>query len=166
MVSNQIKEIARVKSTRIFLLEMIKDLSVDELNEIPAGFNNNIIWNLGHLIAAQQGICYVRAGLSPAVIEQHYAPFRPGTKPGKYLDGNEVVHIKQTLLKSLDQFETDLQNNAFANYIPWTTRYGVELASIDDALQFLLFHEGLHSGCITAIKKVLKYQALTASDSL
>jgi len=48
------KEIERLKKTRIFLLDLIKDLTTEQLNEIPKGFNNNIIWNLGHLIASQQ----------------------------------------------------------------------------------------------------------------
>lgn len=57
------KQIEIIRKTRVKLLEMLSDLSTDQLNKIPAGFNNNIIWNLAHLVAAQQGICYLRAGL-------------------------------------------------------------------------------------------------------
>ena len=33
-------------------------LTIEELNKIPEGFNNNIIWNFGHVIVSQQIICY------------------------------------------------------------------------------------------------------------
>jgi hypothetical protein len=50
----------------------------------------------------------------------------------------------------------DYLNNLFASYPPWSTRYGVEITNIDDALQFLLYHEGLHAGIIIAMRKLLK----------
>ncbi len=47
-------KIEKIKKTRRFLLNLVSELSTDQLNEIPPDFNNNIIWNMGHLIAAQQ----------------------------------------------------------------------------------------------------------------
>lgn len=150
------RQIERIKKIRAFLIDSISDLSVDTLNEIPSGFNNNIIWNLGHLIAAQQGACYIRAGVKPAVDEKYVTLYKSGTKPDQYVTGNEAEIIKELLISSLDLLETDYQNNVFANYPSWVTRYGAELSNIDDALQFLLFHEGLHSGSIIALKKLVK----------
>jgi hypothetical protein len=48
---------------RQLLLDQIAGLTTEELNQIPRGLNNNIIWNLAHLISGQQGIFYARAGL-------------------------------------------------------------------------------------------------------
>lgn len=146
----------RIKKIRAFLIDSVNDLSADQLNEVPPGFNNNIIWNLGHLIAVQQGVCYVRAGVKPVTDEKYVVLYKPGTKPDKYVAGDEVKTIKELLLSSLDLFKTDYQTNMFANYPAWTTRYGVELSNIDDALQFLLFHEGLHSGFVAALKNLVK----------
>lgn len=149
-------QIERIKKIRLFLISLINDLSVDQLNEIPEGFNNNIVWNIGHLVAAQQGVCYIRAGVPTIVDEKYISPYKPGTKPDHYVDVQEVGIIKELLLSSLNQLETDYQKNFFENYTPWTTRYGVELANIDDTLEFLMYHEGLHSGYITALKKLVK----------
>jgi uncharacterized damage-inducible protein DinB len=52
-----IREIEIIKLPRQRILDEISHLSVEQLNKVPTGFNNNIIWNLGHMIAAQQGIC-------------------------------------------------------------------------------------------------------------
>ena len=148
-------KIATVKQIRQFLLNRISELTTDQLNEIPAGFNNNIIWNLGHLVAAQQGICYVRPGIRPAVDEKYILLYQPGTKPEQYVDSNEVEIIKQLLITSLDQFETDYQNNLFVNYEAYTTAFGIELKNIDDAIAILPFHEGVHSGYIMSLRKFI-----------
>ena len=65
-------KIENIKNTRRFLLDRVSELSSDQLNEIPTEFNNNIIWNLGHLIAAQQRICYIRSGLKINVEEKTF----------------------------------------------------------------------------------------------
>ncbi|MEP6713324.1 MAG: DinB family protein, partial [Ferruginibacter sp.] len=142
--------------TRTWLLETIADLSPAELNKIPAGFNNNIIWNLTHLIAAQQGLCYVRAGLNPVVEEKYFSDYKSGTKPEAMIDSAEIENIKKLLFTSLDQLEADYKNNLFTNYGLFKTRYGAEIASVDDAINFLPYHEGMHAGYITALKKIVK----------
>jgi len=148
-------EIERIIRTRKYLLGQIESLSTESLNKIPEGFNNNILWNIGHLIAAQQGICYVRSGATMVVDEKYFLNYKPGTAPTEFVDESEVAQIKSLLITSLDSLEDDIHNNLFKNYPLWTTRYGVDIASIDDALQFIMFHEGLHSGTIMALKRLV-----------
>ncbi len=59
------------------------------------------------------------------------------------------------MLSTLDRLAMDYETNVFDNYVQWTTRYGPELASVDDAISFLLYHEGLHAGTIMALKKLV-----------
>lgn len=150
------KTIETIKETRLNLLKFVDDLTVDQLNEVPQGFNNNIIWNLGHVAAALLGVCYLRAGLKTRIDEAFYLRYKPDTKPEGYIDGSEVEKIKSLLFSTLGQFETDYRENLFVNYTAWTTRYGVELKDINDAVQFLLFHEGLHLGYVMALKRLVK----------
>lgn len=150
------QQIENVKSTRAYLLNLVDGLTIEQLNEIPEGFNNNIIWNIAHLISAQQGICYKRSGLQPIVQDKFISPYLPGTKPEGFVNSSDMETIKSLLLSSLDEFESDYKKNFFTTYTPVVTRYGVELANIDDAVNFLLFHEGLHTGYVMALKRVLK----------
>lgn len=137
------------------MLEGIKDLTNEQLNKVPEGFNNNIAWNLGHMVAAQQGICYKRAGLTPNISEEFYEQFRSGSKPEKPLSDSEIATIKELMASNIDQLQADYDQQIFGGYTAWTTRYAVEMASIDDAIKFLPFHEGLHLGVISTLKKLV-----------
>ena len=156
------KQIEIIRKTRTFLLKNLEDLTIEQYNKIPEGFNNNVIWNLGHMIAAQQGVCYIRAGLAPRVGEDIINSFKSSTKPEKALGEDEIENIKTLLFSTLDQLEEDYNNKIFDGYTAWSTRYGVELANIDDAINFLPFHEGLHSGCIGGLKRLIKMSSIAS----
>lgn len=149
-----ISKIQFLKKIRSLSLQVMQDLSLEQLNHVPPGINNNIIWNAGHLIAAQQGICYMRAGLPTMISTDFYSAYKPGTKPEAALGEEEVAYIKDLLLTSIDQFEADLEKDLFGNYMPWTTRYGMELRNIDEAADFLPFHEGTHLGYMMALRRL------------
>jgi len=144
-----------IAKPRIKVLEIIAPLTIEQLNHIPAGFRNNIIWNLGHMVAAQQGICYKRAGLDTIVDEEFFETYKPGTKPERFFDSAEMDKIKQLFSSTVLQLEQDLQTDMFANYPTWTTRYGVDLSSVNEAVAFLPFHEGLHIGTVVAMSKIV-----------
>lgn len=150
-----IQQIEKTKSVRNYLLNLIDDLSIEQLNQIPEGFNNNIIWNVAHLTATQQKIGYIRSNLQPTVQDKFITPFIPGTKPEGFINEAESTIIKSLLISSLDEFENDYKKGFFTTYDGFITRYGVELANIDDAVNFLLYHEGLHTGVIMALKKLV-----------
>jgi hypothetical protein len=145
----------RLRQPRTFLLNIVSGLSTEQLNKIPEGYNNNIIWNLGHMVAAQQGICYKRAGVDMAITEDFFETYKSGTKPEKLVDAAEIASIKELLLSTLDTLEADIDKGIFANYNPVMTRYGVELISIDSAVGFLPFHDGFHMGYVLALKRAI-----------
>jgi hypothetical protein len=149
------RAIETIKQPRQRILDEVSHLSVEQLNKIPDGFNNNIIWNLGHMIAAQEGICYKRAGLDVRVDEAFFEAYKPGTKPNGFVDTAGVEEIKKMLFSTLERLEADYDNDVISNYTSFVTRYGVPLSNIDEALAFLPFHEGLHIGYIMSLKKLV-----------
>jgi len=148
-------QIAIIQKPRLQVLNIIEGLTLDELNYIPAGFKNNIIWNMGHMIAAQQGICYKRAGLPLTIDETFFMTFKPGTQPERLYTADDLALIKDLFFSTLTQLEADLQTGMFGNYTPFVTRYGFEITSINDAVSFLPFHEGAHAGTVIALKKLV-----------
>ena len=150
--------ISMLKQTRQHLVGILDGLSTDELNDIPFGFNNNLVWHIGHLVASQQGICYKRAGIPMNIDDAVFETYKPGTKPEKYVDQQEIDSLKTSLLSAIDRFDEDYNKGIFKDYPSWTTRYGVELNNIDEAITFLLFHEGLHLGYVMALKRLVTKQ--------
>jgi len=145
-----------LRKTRANFLNVIADLTIEQLNEIPPGFNNNIIWNLGHLLATQQSLCYLKAGLKMTIDDHYFLNYKPETKPNGFVESNEVENIKALFISVVGHLESDYNKNVFASYPPWTNRYGIEITNIDDALAFVLFHEGIHLGYVMALKRLLK----------
>src|SRR4051812_41978475 len=103
------KQFEIIRKTRGMLLSIVEGLSSDQLNKIPEGFNNNIVWNTGHIVAAQQGICYRRAGL-PLVIEgTMFEKYKPDSKPQGKASEEEVAQIKELLFSTIDNLQRDYE---------------------------------------------------------
>src|ERR1700712_316596 len=104
-----IKALNVVLQPRLKVLEIIENLTIEQVNHMPAGFRNNIIWNLGHMVAAQQGICYKRSGKDIIVSEEFFDTYKPGTKPERFFDVSELETIKELFISTLTQLDTDLK---------------------------------------------------------
>jgi hypothetical protein len=151
-----IQLINNLRKTRSYVLDLIKELSLEKLNKIPHGFNNNIIWNVGHLVAAQQHICYIRCGKTISVPEEFFNNFKPGSRPDRFFLSDEEDEVKKLLFTSLDTLEKDIQQNRFESFTPWITRTGININNINDALIYMHHHEGLHTGIIYSMKKMVQ----------
>src|ERR1700735_2361805 len=100
-------QIETIRKARTSLLEQLQGLTAEQFNQIPTGFKNNISWNMGHMIVVQQGICYQKSGL-PHLISDHFGKkFGPGSRPEEIIGVIEIVNIKQLLVTTLEQLETD-----------------------------------------------------------
>jgi|SRR5690606_29537767 hypothetical protein len=143
------------KSGRKLLLPFFDHYSAEQLNFIPVGFNNNLIWNLGHIIVAQQSLVYKGSNLPMHITEDIVELYKPGTKPTRTITAAEIAELKTLLISVIDQTESDLQKGIFTHYNERHTITGFHLASLQDALEFNNFHEGLHLGCMMSIRKFL-----------
>ncbi|MEP6597573.1 MAG: DinB family protein [Ginsengibacter sp.] len=152
------KSIDTIQQTRKMFLKLMEDLSIDSLNKVPEGFTNNIIWNFGHAIVSQQIICYKLATLPLKIDESYILKYSKGTKPETFLDENELAFLKEQAVVLIDELITDIENNEFNNYSSYTTAFGVELNSVNDAIKYLTMHEGLHLGYAMALKRSINKQ--------
>lgn len=150
------EKIEKIRNFRLYLLKEVEGLTKHQLNFVPPGFNNNIIWNLGHLTAAMQNVCYSKSGLPMTVPEEYITPFLSGSIPNAELELDEINNVKQYFLESADELASDLEKKIFSNYAPAAMIekvYGVQVLNIDDALEYLLYHEGYHASTILLLKK-------------
>ena len=149
------KQFEVLSITRNNILKAIDDLSIDELNVKPAGFKNNIIWNVGHLIVTQQLLCYKLSGIDMYIDNDIVDKFKKGSEASFEVNQDELNEIKNQLLSLPNKLEEDYNNGVFKNYNEYPTSYNVTLNSIEDAILFNTVHESLHFGYIMAMKKSL-----------
>ncbi len=139
--------------TRNNALKLVEGLSDEQLNLTPQRFNNNLIWNLGHMLVTQQLLCYRLSGndtfLSNALIEK----YRKGSKPEGPVPSEEIANIKSWLAESPQMMERDYNLGMFKSYKEYSTSYGVTLYSAEDAVIFNNMHESMHLGAMIALKK-------------
>lgn len=147
-----------MRGARLFLINLTEGIPIKKLNEIPAGFNNNLAWNVGHIIANQQILCYRNAGVKPVIEDEFIDKYKTGTRPESFIDERKFDAFKKYLIETIDKFEEDSTTNMFQNYKAFDLRSypGVRLTNISDAASFVSFHDGLHVGYSMALKRALK----------
>ncbi len=147
--------IETIQQSRRLLLNLMEDLSIEKLNEIPEGFNNNIIWNFGHVIVSQQILCYKLANQPLKIDATYVAKYSKGTKPVSFIDAEELAFLKQQAVALMHELTSDIEAGIFDKFDTYTTSFGVVLNEIDDAVKYLTMHEGLHLGYAMALKRVV-----------
>lgn len=145
-----------LRITRNNVLKTVEGLTLEILNTIPEGFNNNLAWNLGHVATTQQLLCYGLSGNQMHLENDFISRYRKGTKPEGEIDQAELDFIKSKLILLVDQLEEDYQKKLFSQFKTYPTSYNATLESIEDAIVFNNLHEAMHLGYILAIKRALK----------
>lgn len=143
------------RTSRNLLSQMLAGYRLEQLNKIPEGYNNNLIWNIAHVVVVQQMLVYKLSGLPMMISNEMVKKYKKGTKPEHIATQAEVDEIQSLLAETINQTETDLENNLFINYQEYPTSAGIVLKSASDAIAFNNFHEGLHIGIIMSIRKFI-----------
>jgi len=142
-------------SSRNILLKFLENNSLEQLNTIPEGFSNNLIWNIGHIVVVQQMLVYKLSGLPMMISEAMVEKYKKGTKPETEVTQPEVDEIKHLLFATLEQSKTDFANGIFKGYSEFTTMTGFTIRDAKGAMEFNNYHEAVHTGIMMQIRKFL-----------
>lgn len=140
---------------RALLKSILENYSLEDLNKVPDGFKNNLIWNIAHTVVTQQLLVYNLSGLPMNVSDDMVAKYKKGTKTEHVASQEEVDEIKSLLFSTVEQMATDYNNQRFKTYTAYTVSTNSTLRNVEDAIAFNNFHEGIHLGYILALKKSL-----------
>ncbi|NBA87795.1 DinB family protein [Emticicia sp. CRIBPO] len=149
-----------IRASRKKLLGYLDGLSIEQVNTIPEGFNNNLAWHVGHLLASQQILCYRFSNNEPAIDDEIIDRYKNGTKPESFVDTDEFERLKAYLTTTLDIMEEDIENNIFSQFKAFNTTFfdGLRFESFEEIITYLPVHEGLHLGFCMALKRALIQQ--------
>ena len=143
------------RTSRKVLATFLQNHTLEQLNTIPEGFTNNLIWNIGHIVVVQQMLVYNLSGLPMLVPQEMVAKYKRGTKPGDFIGQAEVDQIQSLLFETINQTKADFNAKIFRNYTEFTTMTGFTIKNVEDALSFNYYHEAIHLGMMMAIKKFI-----------
>lgn len=143
------------ETNRNIYLSFLENYSLEQLNTIPEGFSNNLIWNIGHIIATQQGLVYRLSGLPMYISDEMKTSYQKGSYPTGATTQKEVDAIKDLLISLIAKTKKDYVDGKFTSYNEYTTSTGFNLKSTEEAMEFNNYHEGIHLGVLMAIKKFI-----------
>ena len=143
------------QQNRVLLSKFIDKFSLEQLNTVPKGFKNSIFWNIAHTVVTQQLLTYGLSGQPLLIQDQLVAHYKKGTVTVHKANKKDLEELKSLLLSTLKQTKIDYDNGCFKNFTPYTTSLKVTLSTIEEAIRFNVFHEGIHLGYILAMKNYL-----------
>ncbi len=138
---------------RAIFKQFLEGFTLEQLNKVPEGFSNNIFWNVAHTVVTQQLLVYKLSGLPMAVSDSLVEAYKKGTKTEGDASQAEVDEIKDLLFTTINKTEEDYKKGVFKSYQEYTVSTKSTLTSVEDAIEFNNFHEGIHLGYILALKK-------------
>lgn len=149
-----------VKRTRTRFTDLVNKLSLEQLNTIPDGFRNNIIWNYGHIVVSTQGLCYLRTQVVKDRSSVRFlSTYQKGSKPERWIDIAEIEELKLLSATTIERLMTDYKQGFFENITPFATdSYGYEMNSIEEVITCSLAHDNMHYGYALAQNKLVNHQ--------
>jgi hypothetical protein len=139
-------------------IELIDGLSLEQLNKIPAGFNNNIIWNFAHIVVSTQTLIYVRTGIKADTAWVRYnEDYKKDTKPTRFVEQDEIDELKEIAIRSIEQIAHDYENGVFKEITSFSTAtYGQPMHTIEEVIALTSGHDNVHYGYALAQRRLVQ----------
>ena len=142
-------------AARGFFLKTITDLNDEQLLEIPEGFNNNVLWNVGHILYAHCGMTYRPCGVELPIPDSYTDLFKGGSSPSDWSETPPISEVMELFKAQGKQIQTDYAAGKFENYNKVDLFDGYALENIEEALGFNIFHESIHVSTVGKMVKAL-----------
>ncbi len=145
----------QLNTYRSELLKMVEDVTEEEAEIIPRGFNNNIRWNLGHVVLDQYLWIRVLTKEDMPISMTFNQWFGYGTDPSHFTDETPSLAELISFLREQPRLIEQKYRERLEEEFPPTD---MGMHTIEQVLVRTIFHEGLHMGAIIAIKRQIKEQ--------
>ena len=132
-----------------------KGLTEEQLLAIPDGMESNILWHLGHLYNSHCGMLYGHSDAENPCPASYGDLFKGGTKPATWAEAPSVQEVVDNFNGIANKIAQDYSAGAFTNYQAWDLAPGMTLATVEDALGFVIVHESVHHGNIIVMRRLL-----------
>ena len=107
------KQLEIILATHNSFIKLMDGLTEEQLNKIPYGFNNNIIWNFAHCTAAYQVLCYTRNELAITIDETFFKKYANGTIPETHVSKALYEEYKKIWLDTTSIYNLPIIYNLY-----------------------------------------------------
>lgn len=145
----------QIEYSRKRTLDVASQVSEQQADIVPKGFNNSIRWNLGHILTIQERLAFELIKEKPALDQDLMGLFMKDTKPSDWQSAPPDLPTLFELLKDQPRRLQERLQGRLAE--PLITPFrGV--TRLDELLILTIGHEGLHAGYIMAQKRAVAAQ--------
>ena len=123
-------------------------------DEMPGSSLNNIRWNAGHIFVSAEGLLHMADNSYEIANPEWGALFATGTRPadwqGEVPSAEEITNALQEQMGRIERhFSVKLDQKASQSI-----KIGpLDMTTVNAILQFVTFHEGMHTGIINSLSK-------------
>lgn len=144
---------AQLKTVRGWINDAYDDTDISLVDIIPAGFNNNLHWQFGHVANNVEGELVRLLGKDDTNSQRLSKYFGTGTSPDDFDDDTpSLSEIKDVLSSQVVEYsqvpESALEADLDQEFLGITRS--------DELSAFVIAHEALHAGKIQEIKRLLE----------
>lgn len=147
----------KLQQSRDALHEMTDGLTVEQFNYIPEGYQNNIIWNMGHIITVSERILSKNSDFIAPVHNFDTELFGKNKKPEKPLSREDIDLVRNALLQTVSAFQ---ESKGIEESKTMEISAGNQKITVG-VLQFVLFHENVHYKTIEKMLQLVKMNKLS-----
>lgn len=142
-----------MNTIRNITLQSIQRIPENVADIVPAGFNNNIRWNFGHIAFIQERLVIDALGEEMKVPKEFETFFNAGTKPADWTPQPPTFEEIASVLADQSRRIKELLAGRLEDKLPtpFTNRAGITFYTAGETLLFSFFHEGMH---LETIKRI------------
>ena len=142
-----IKQFVRTRET---LSKTLEGVTAETVAHIPEGFNNNIHWQVGHILSAGELFLFNGQENIPANYKEL---FGAGSKPA---DWSDDVPSLETLLEQLNEQSNRIQQINVEGFAEPLEQPFIGNNTVGELAAMGAFHEALHVGQIKILKRLIE----------
>lgn len=140
---------------RNITLSIVDAISEEAADVIPAGYNNNIRWNLGHILVSQDVFMY--GPQCPHMPESYPALFNMGSKPADWQgDIPSLAVLTAQFREQSARIKEDFAHRLNEELPqPFPLGNTGTIYTFGEAFLFSIYHESMHVSAIKALRKAI-----------
>ncbi|MCR8642824.1 DinB family protein [Paenibacillus sp. N1-5-1-14] len=147
--------IMTAQKVRGMVLRTVQSIPEEVFDIQPAGFNNTIRWNVGHIVNSLERFCAASIPLNSNLPATYNEQYGTGSRPSAWTEAgqskDELLEQLSAQLNAISEASAEVLETAF----PEPVELGpMKLNTVAELINFAVIHEALHLGTIKALAAV------------